>query len=164
MDFEEIFETKRSGEALHGLEPALDLKGHAWGAMRMLQAWTKDADQGKPIHTRTGDRRVLPSNTRRLARAYVETVVDHQAFPSPELERLAKRSYCAALEVELENLAEQLLDKLWDPRNTVRTAVLAFIRPLRQLDLVGVEEAGRAHDVSAMLPSGSNPNLPGGRK
>lgn len=163
MDFEAIFETKRTGDALYGLEPALDLRGHAWGAMRMLHAWTRAQEQDKPVRTRTGDRRVLPSNTRRLARAYVDTVVNHRAFSSMDLERLAKRSYCAALEVELETLAEQLLNRLWDHRDTVRMAALAYIRPLKQLDLVGVDEESRAADIASMLPSGSIPNLPGGR-
>lgn len=161
MDFEAIFETKQSGEALHGLEPRLDLKGHAWGAMRMLQGWVKGRDLDQPVYTRTGDRRVLPSNTRRLARAYVETIVDHAAFPTLAHERLAKRSYCAALEVELEKLAEELLIRLWDPRDEVRKAVLAYIRPLRQLDLVGSDDDARIVDVEAMLPSGSNPHLRG---
>jgi hypothetical protein len=159
MDIEAIFETKRSGEALHGLEPSLDLKGHAWGAMRMLQAWTKARDQDQAVYTRTGDRRVLPRNTRRLARAYVETTVNSRAFAMPAQERLAKRSYCAALEVELENLAEQILLRLWDPRDDVRKGVLGYIRPLRQLDLLGAEEDARLIDVEAMLPSGSQPTL-----
>lgn len=132
---EALLDTRRTGKPLHGLDPALDLRGHAYAAVRLLNVWVQRNDGGRPVYTRTNHVRTLPKDVRRLARAYVEHVVIDAAFPSIEDLRFAKKSYRVALEIEIENVVCDLLLTLADSRKQVRLRSLDYLRALQQLGL-----------------------------
>jgi hypothetical protein len=136
MEFEEIFGTRSSGDIVVGLEPRLTLTGHGFAALRLMRKWMVMNEASKPILTRTGHHRTLPTNPKRLARAYVDLCGDRAAVTTMDTFREAKRKLAAAVELEVLRLAEALLNDLWNPADRVRTRALQWIRPLRGLGLL----------------------------
>lgn len=102
----DIVESDRWGEPLHGLKPALPLRGHARRAVERVLGWLREQANGEIIRTRTGDPRVMPYSLRLLARQYIYDHLDRPAFPTDGDWMYARRYYTYALEVELGNMLE----------------------------------------------------------